>query len=232
MEKQKANPDQHKITNAHQHLEDIDNYKITGSIIQSKDKIILEQEKPNKYFFDQEKQKQKLKTIKQLQKNTSTNEMKTNNNRLWKINLLRQTFFSNLYIKAKPNKTIQEELLPIQPKITHEENQKLTQQITLAELKHTVFQMENSKSPGVDGIPIEFYKTHLELIKHDLLDLFNSILFQNEKIPTSMTRAVITLIPKNDKKEFLKNWRPISLLFGDYKILTKIISNRLKLMLD
>ena len=51
MEKQKANPDQHKITNAHQHLEDIDNYKITGSIIQSKDKIILAQEKPNKYFL-------------------------------------------------------------------------------------------------------------------------------------------------------------------------------------
>ena len=58
-------------------MEDIDNYKITGSIIQSKDKIILAQEKPNKYFFDQEKQKQKLKTIKQLQKNTSTNKMKT-----------------------------------------------------------------------------------------------------------------------------------------------------------
>ena len=44
-----------------------------------------------------------------------------------------KTFFSNLYTKAKTNKTIQEELLkPIQPKITHEENQKLTQQITLA----------------------------------------------------------------------------------------------------
>ena len=90
----------------------------------------------------------------------------------------------------------------------------------------------NSKSPGVDGIAIEFYKTHFELIKDDVLDLFNSILFRNEKIPTSMTRAIITLIPKNDEKEFLKNWRPISLLCADYKILTKIISNRLKLMLD
>ena len=144
-----------------------------------------------------------------------------------------KTFFSNLYTKAKTNKTIQEELLkPIQPKITHEENQKLTQQITLAELKHAVFQMENSKSHGVDGIPTEFYKTHFELIKLDHLDLFNSILFQNEKIPTTVTRAIITLIPKNDKKEFLKNWRPISLLCVDYKILTKILSNRLKLTLD
>lgn len=43
-----------------------------------------------------------------------------------------------------------------------------------------------------------------------------------------MSQVVITLIPKNDKKEFLKNWIPISLLCVDYKILTKIISNRFK----
>ena len=79
----------------------------------------------------------------------------------------------------------------MRPKITHQQNQKLTQQITLAELKHAIFQMENT---------IEFYKTQFELIKHDLLDLFNSILFRNEKIPTSMTRAIITLLPKNAEK--------------------------------
>ena len=88
----------------------------------------------------------------------------------------------------------------MRPKITHQQNQKLTQQITLAELKHAIFQMESTKSPGINGLPIEFYKTQFELIKHDLLDLFNSILFRNEKIPTSMTRAIITLLPKNDEK--------------------------------
>ena len=43
-----------------------------------------------------------------------------------------------------------------------------------------------------------------------------------------MNLAIITLFPKNDKKENLKNKRPISLLCSDYKILTKILSNRLK----
>ena len=42
-----------------------------------------------------------------------------------------------------------------------------------------------------------------------------------------MNQAIITLLPKNDKKESLKNWRPISLLCFDYKILTKVLSNRL-----
>ena len=57
IEKTKPNPNQDKIQEAHQH-QDIDNYKISGSIIRSKEKMILEQEKPNKFFFEQEKQKQ------------------------------------------------------------------------------------------------------------------------------------------------------------------------------
>ena len=56
IEKTKANPNQDKIQEADQHLQDIANYKISGSIIHSKEKI-LEQEKPNKFSFDQEKQK-------------------------------------------------------------------------------------------------------------------------------------------------------------------------------
>ena len=44
------------------------------------------------------------------------------------------------------NKKIQKDLLKaMRPKITHQQNQKLTQQITLAELKHAIFQMENTK---------------------------------------------------------------------------------------
>ena len=56
-------------------------------------------------------------------------------------------------------------------KITHEDNENLTKTITLAELKTALFQMENGKSPGIDGLPIEFYKTFHELFKTDLLQL-------------------------------------------------------------
>lgn len=57
MEKQKTNPDQHKINIVHQQLPDINNYKITGSIIQSKKKLILEQEKPKKFSSKLKNQK-------------------------------------------------------------------------------------------------------------------------------------------------------------------------------
>ena len=72
--------------------------------------------------------------------------------------------------------------------------------------------MENGKSPRIDGLLIEFYKPQYEIIKNDLLQHYNFILFQNENLTPSMNQAIITLIPKNDKKERLKNWRPIFLL--------------------
>ena len=47
-----------------------------------------------------------------------------------------------------------------------------------------------------------------------------------------INQAVITLLPKNDEKEKLKNWRPITLLSSVYKILTRILANRLKPTLE
>ena len=193
--------------------------------------MILEQEKPNKFFFDQEKQKQKQKTIKQLE-TIENDKIITLTNDFQILNYCKN-FFSDLYTKTQTNAKIQEKLLnPLKAKITNEDNKKLTQQITFAELKTAIFQLENGKSPGIDGIPIEFYKSYYEYIKNDLLQLYNSILFRNNNLTTSMNQAIITLLPKNDKKENLKNWRPISQLCSDYKNLTKILSNRLKPTLE
>ena len=93
--------------------------------------------------------------------------------------------------------------------------------------------MENTKFPGINGLSIEFYKSQYELIKNDLLQLYNSILFHNEDLPPpSMTKAIITLVLKNDQNQHLRNWRSISLFWVDYKLLTKILSKRLKPTLE
>ena len=75
--------------------------------------------------------------------------------------------------------------------------------------------MENGKSPGIEHLPTEFYKSQYKLIENDLLQHYNSILFLNENL---MIRII--------KKELLKNWRPISILCIDSNNLTKMISNR------
>ena len=55
--------------------------------------------------------------------------------------------------------------------------------------------MENAKSPGVDGMPIEFYKEFLETLKYDLKKTYKETLFDNRKTPKT-NQAIITLIPK------------------------------------
>ena len=56
--------------------------------------------------------------------------------------------------------------------------------------------MKNDKSPGIDGIPIEFYKTFYDKIEKDLVQLYNNILFIEKKSTKTMNQAIITLIPK------------------------------------
>ena len=91
--------------------------------------------------------------------------------------------------------------------------------------------MENDKFLGIDGIPIEFYKEFIETVKKDLQKTFHEILFTNKITPKTWIQAIITLIPKKGDTNFLKYWRRISLLCVDYKVLTKILANRLKYIL-
>ena len=88
--------------------------------------------------------------------------------------------------------------------------------------------MKNDTSPGTDRTPIEFYIIFYELLKNDLLQLYDNILFIEKDITNTMHQAIVTLIPKKGDINKLKYWRPISLLCLDYKILTKILVNRLK----
>lgn len=91
--------------------------------------------------------------------------------------------------------------------------------------------MENEKSPGIDGIPVEFYKTFYDILENDLLQIFNNILLTEKETTKTMQQAIITLTPKKGDLKQLKYWKPISLLCDDYKVLTKILANRIKTIL-
>ena len=110
----------------------------------------------------------------------------------------------------------------------NEQNEQLRKSINKNELKQAIYQMQNDKSPGIDGIPVEFYKTFYETLENGLIQLDNNILFTEKSITNTMQQAIITLIPKKGDLNKLKYWRPISLLCIDCKILTKMLANRLK----
>ena len=113
------------------------------------------------------------------------------------------------------------------PQLDERAKTKLEQSITLIELQTSLKDLKKRKTPGCDGLSVEFYITFWENIKELV---YESIMFALEvgHLSLEQRRGVITLIPKKDtNKHLLKNWRPITLLNVDYKILTKLLARRL-----
>nr|XP_013770481.1 PREDICTED: uncharacterized protein LOC102205492 [Pundamilia nyererei] len=107
----------------------------------------------------------------------------------------------------------------------------LNRDMTLDELSAAVSQKASGKAPGIDGLPSGFFKHFWSLLGRDLLDVFKEC-FVGGILAASCRRAVISLIPKKGDLTLLRNWRPAALLCADYKILSKVLSNRLKMVID
>lgn len=112
-------------------------------------------------------------------------------------------------------------------RITEIEKEDLEKMFDEKELKEAIWSCGSNKSPGPDGFTMEFFKKFWDLIKSDLLEAFNE--FQSHgKIPMGMNAAFITLISKVQNPLTVKDYRPISLISSVYKILSKMLANRLK----
>ena len=88
--------------------------------------------------------------------------------------------------------------------------------------------MPNKKLPSKDSFTKEFYEVFWEDLKTPLISSFKSAFDQGE-LSHPQKQAAIKLIEKKDKeKRIIQNWRPISLLNVDLKILSKALANHIK----
>ena len=99
--------------------------------------------------------------------------------------------------------------------------------ITLEELEKIVFQMKKGKAPGPDGFPIEFFQEFWDIIKLDLLAVAQESQ-KNKQMLRALNSTFLALIPKGEGADQLSQFRPISLCNVIYKIISKLIANRLK----
>ena len=99
--------------------------------------------------------------------------------------------------------------------------------INESEVKDAINRAKNGKCPGIDGIPVEFYKKYKELLVPYMTKLFNNCMITGE-FPWSWRKSLIKLIPKNEDLDFsFNNIRPLTMGNTDKKIYATVWYQRL-----
>ena len=198
--------------------------KTRGAILRSKSLFHEQNEKSSKFFLNLEKKIGENNTVKKLVKENAT--LTSTKDILTEIH----SFYSGLF-ERKINKTKNQcktflDNLDI-PVISEEHRQNCEKELCIDDLEESLKSMSAGKSPGNDGLTIEFYKFFWNEVKTTLFDSYKHSQRVGE-LSTSQRQAIIKLIEKRDKdKRFIQNWRPISLLNVDTKILSKCIASRM-----
>jgi len=201
-------------------------HKITGAIIRSKAKVLDANEKPTKYFLRKEHDRGKSKTISVLE--TEKGKIEDPKSIVEEC----KDFYANLYKEENVDQSLIDYFLKEVPKLPEIDRDSCEGLLSVEECLISINKMENGKSPGMDGLPKEFYSKVFHIIGKDFVKVMNNIYIEGNMAP-SQKKGLITLICKDkNKSEQLTNWRPISLLNVDYKIVSKAMTNRLSGVID
>jgi len=107
----------------------------------------------------------------------------------------------------------------------------LEQEITMEEVKRSAWGCDGSKCPGPDGFNFKFYRLAWDFIAQDILDIVLSF-FRTGRLPKGINTTYVTLLSKTVEPIEFKDFRPISMIHGIYKIIAKILASRLKTVMQ
>jgi hypothetical protein len=111
--------------------------------------------------------------------------------------------------------------------IDEEEKVWLEREVEEKEVWEVLKGMEGDKSPGPDGYTMAFFHSCWVVVKHDIMAIFSEF-HRRRKLVKNLNATFVTLVPKKADAEEVKDFRPISLVGGMYKIPSKVLTNRIK----
>lgn len=135
-------------------------------------------------------------------------------------------YFKELYTSTG-QRNFQPVINQISSIVKEEMNQGLIEEVTLQEVTTTTFQLGALKAPGPDGLCGKFYQHHWKDIHEEVFREVKSF-FNSGTLNPELNHTYITLISKIHNPKRLEQFRPISLYNFAYKIILKIMANRLK----
>ena len=197
-----------------------------GAFIRSRERFLEEGEKPGGYFYKAERANAEAKCIKEIR--NSQGDIVSGD----EVTTVFHDFFTNLYTcDLNVDHDVQDVFLnSISDSISQEKSNLIDKPIELSEIKKALMSMAKNKSPGIDGLPVEFYLQFYDIICDDLLMVYNEV-YSSELLSNTQRMAVITLLPKKGDPLDPANRRPISLLTVDYKVIAKILQLRISSVL-
>jgi len=115
--------------------------------------------------------------------------------------------------------------------VTEDQNRALMRVASLGEVEEVVMSMKKGTAPGPDGFTVDFYQVGWHFMGKEILELIEESRI-NQKVWPALNSTFFTLIPKNDKSEDAKGFRPIALCNVIYKIISSLMEKRLKPLLE
>ncbi len=216
---------QEKWTDLKQELCSVLNVKVKTALVRSRFLSIKDMDGPTSCFFNLERKAEKKNIMYRLKDNNGHYTEDPIEMRQIAVD-----FYSDLYAMDNTDELNRDELLKDLPCISSEHKEALETEISFEELTAAVMSLSLGRSPGINGLPTEFYRTFWKIIGSDYFEVVKDCIYKGI-LPKSCQRAVLALLPKKGDLTMLKNWRPVALLCVDYKILSKCIANRLNKVL-
>lgn len=208
-------------------LEEAHRLRVQGARIRAQTQWVEEGESSTSYFFRLERNKGQQRLIHSIR--TLSGAIVSS----WRAIVSAWMQFYVLLYTSQPLDLVAQQFFlgHLHLKLSQPEQDLCEGLLTTAECKAAVDAMATGKSPGIDGIPAEFYRVFWDLLGADLVDVLNYC-YTTGCLSASQRSGVITLLHKKGDRQEMKNWRPITLLCVDYKIAAKAMANRLLSVLD